>query len=300
MKLGNIVSKIEAQTGIVVRSSRRIVTGWEYLVLEINGRYIFRIPYSPDRWPRLKSEVSLVNSLSSHVSVPLPQYEFMAQKHAKDFQPFAGYQKLEGVPCNAANFRMSWTESLGPSLGKFLSELHSIDTSDRAFRKLERQSPRSRILAFRRRHKKIRELAFPLIDRADQEKSEKVWIALLRELRQTDFEPSLVHDDLMGSNILVNQLTGKLTGILDWSDAKVGDPAADFAGLMSVNRKLGELALEHYKGNRSGLRERSGLYLSYIPLSEITWGVSQGSKRIIRIGLSNFRRWTLPARPPPA
>ena len=40
-----------------------------------------------------------------------------------------------------------------------------------------------------------------------------------------------IHHDLTPDHVLVDPKTGQLRGILDWTDAILGDPARDFAGL---------------------------------------------------------------------
>ncbi|TDD93647.1 phosphotransferase family protein [Actinomadura rubrisoli] len=45
-----------------------------------------------------------------------------------------------------------------------------------------------------------------------------------------DVPVSLVHNDLKGEHLLVGG-SGRVTGVLDWTDAVLGDPAEDIAGL---------------------------------------------------------------------
>ncbi|KAM3511873.1 hypothetical protein MY11210_004491 [Beauveria gryllotalpidicola] len=44
-------------------------------------------------------------------------------------------------------------------------------------------------------------------------------------------EPVFLHADLKGEHIFVDPDTGRLAGVIDWSDACVGDPAVDIHGL---------------------------------------------------------------------
>jgi aminoglycoside 2''-phosphotransferase len=44
-----------------------------------------------------------------------------------------------------------------------------------------------------------------------------------------------IHNDLSPEHLLVDRRTGALAGILDWSDAIVGDPALDFAPLAAFH-----------------------------------------------------------------
>ena len=56
-------------------------------------------------------------------------------------------------------------------------------------------------------------------------------------LREPDWDdyrgtPFFLHLDFRGNNILVNPETGRLSGVIDWGNAAVGDPALDFMWLV--------------------------------------------------------------------
>jgi len=57
--------------------------------------------------------------------------------------------------------------------------------------------------------------------------------------------PILIHADLKGEHILLDSSPdnkGKVLGILDWTDAQIGDPATDIAGLsISVGATMATL-----------------------------------------------------------
>jgi len=43
--------------------------------------------------------------------------------------------------------------------------------------------------------------------------------------------PTLVHNDLWAEHILIDPDSGGVSGVIDWGDVVIGDPAVDFAGL---------------------------------------------------------------------
>ncbi|OAA57738.1 transferase [Cordyceps fumosorosea ARSEF 2679] len=45
------------------------------------------------------------------------------------------------------------------------------------------------------------------------------------------YTPVLLHADLKGEHIFVDPATGRLTGVIDWSDACIGHPSVDVRGL---------------------------------------------------------------------
>lgn len=52
------------------------------------------------------------------------------------------------------------------------------------------------------------------------------------EFLSSEYSPALVHNDIKGEHILVDPQSGRITGILDWADAGIGNPAVDIAGLV--------------------------------------------------------------------
>lgn len=62
----------------------------------------------------------------------------------------------------------------------------------------------------------------------------------------SEYHPALIHNDIKGEHILVYSQSGRITGILDWADAGIGNAAADIAGL--VLTVGGNIAKEIAKG----------------------------------------------------
>jgi aminoglycoside phosphotransferase (APT) family kinase protein len=67
--------------------------------------------------------------------------------------------------------------------------------------------------------------------------------AMLEKIQylSSEYSPTLVHNDIKGEHILVDPQSGRITGILDWADAGIGNPAVDIAGLvLTVGNDLAE------------------------------------------------------------
>ena len=64
---------------------------------------------------------------------------------------------------------------------------------------------------------------------ADYDPLARWWDAMLTDPRMEDYTPVLTHGDLWYENLLVDEGLRTLTGVLDFEDAGVGDPAQDFA-----------------------------------------------------------------------
>ncbi|MET7422995.1 phosphotransferase [Dactylosporangium sp. NPDC005555] len=143
-------------------------------------------------------EARLLEVVAARVSVPVPVVRFAVED-------VLAYPMLPGRPLLG---RQAPPGTAG-TLGRFLRELHAID---------------------------VAELDVP-VEPADPAE----WLEdldgpaeLLRILRQTVPAPVdavvLAHADLGAEHILEHD--GEVTGVIDWSDAAVTDPALDFARLL--------------------------------------------------------------------
>lgn len=294
MKLADsrlLVSEIEACIpGMQVKEYRRITTGWENLVLEVNGDYMFRFPMMRDGWARLQSEMAFLPWLSRQLTIPIPKYEFVWPGNRKYPWKLAGYRKIPGDPCTSDVFRQEWTSRLGADLGHFITELHNASPPPRgSSNSIPKYNPKTWAESRLKFYRRVRSLAYPLLDVRMRRWAEDFWEKSLDYFAKADFEPTLIHSALRGGNIIFEPTTGKLTGIIDWEHAAVGDPALDFMGTFEINRHLGQQALDNYRRKKSGFLRRVELYLQTIPFGEIAWGVQTGAERFTRMGLRHIR-----------
>lgn len=290
MRAAGLVNEVQACTGLQVKSYRKITKGWENIILEVNDQYIFRFPMFRGSWSRMQKEFSLLPWLAPRLSVPIPAYEFIWDGDRSHPQRFAGYKKITGVPMLKGNFRRAWVDRLGQDLGRLLTELHSFDLADRELKTVKRHTVESWVESNRMFYRQIRKLVFPILNRTERALAEAFWKQFFDEFTDYDFMPTLIHSDLTGGNILIDPSKAKLTGIIDWGDAKVADPAFDFVGILEVNKSLGQRSMDCYGGPKSGFRERADLYLKTIPFGEISWGVRQKSKHFVELGLRHLHQ----------
>jgi aminoglycoside phosphotransferase (APT) family kinase protein len=105
--------------------------------------------------------------------------------------------------------------------------------------------------------------------------------------------PAFCHNDLGAEHLLVEAETGEITGVVDWSDAAVADPARDFA---PIYRDLGpgafERTLEHYGIPFGGTDcERAIFYARCKLLEDVAYGLgTPGARRYAEAGLACLDR----------
>ena len=195
--------------------------GWDFRVFEVDTKWAFRFPKRKNGVTKLNMERKLLADLGEWVSMPVPNYEYF--DGSAGGWPFAGYRKLQGIPGDLSE--VDDRQLVARQLGRFLYKLHNYPV-DRA---REAGVWEEDDLVAHWREKSTEELNgivdFP------------VDLNQLRHYLESDapapFEdtPRLVHNDLWAEHILVDLRSGGVSGIIDWGDAVIGDPAVDFAGL---------------------------------------------------------------------
>jgi aminoglycoside phosphotransferase (APT) family kinase protein len=86
---------------------------------------------------------------------------------------------------------------------------------------------------------------------------------------------AVCHHDLGAEHVFVDERSLEITGVIDWSDAAVADPALDL-GL--VLRDLGPTALDRaldlFGGDQAGLHSRAVFYARVRALEDLAYGVA--------------------------
>ena len=197
--------------------------GWDFRVFETDAKWLFRFPKREASVAKLNMERKLLSGLGEWVSLPVPNYEYFHESRESPSGIFAGYSKLPGMPGDIS--KMVDRHRVARELGVFLERLHTypVDKAREAGVLEERD-----LLAHWRdkSREQLRRLVGPNVNQG-----------LLRRYLENDapstFDgaPSLVHNDLWAEHILVDTRSGGVSGIIDWGDTIIGDPAIDFACL---------------------------------------------------------------------
>lgn len=96
---------------------------------------------------------------------------------------------------------------------------------------------------------------------------------------------SLIHTDMHQSNIFIHQ--GKVSGIIDWADAKFGDPIFDFSRFrMNIVHRMDEKALIAYQES-TGLsqkeKELEEFYFIAILTDYLLWYAQDGDYELMEL-----------------
>jgi aminoglycoside phosphotransferase (APT) family kinase protein len=272
---------LEAQLGLEAPALKRIEHGWDSVVFDVDGEWIVRVPRRPEVREGLRVEARLLPDLARVLSVPVPRPA--AVEDAEDF--FVAYRKLHGDPLEVGVD----SSALAGQAGELLATLHALP-SDVALRAgLEDVGPaewRAQRASFVERCSE----ALPLFDTAERARAQRLFDDLLSSVSRLA-ETVLIHGDL-GPEHILHQGTA-LTGVIDWTDARLGDPALDFAWLLSATgEQFWTALLREYRGRREATAEliaRARLYHRVGPWYEVLYGLEHGRSHLVESGLAGIR-----------
>ncbi|RAU97938.1 macrolide 2'-phosphotransferase [Paenibacillus sp. YN15] len=188
------------------------------------GRWVLRQPRRPDVIESAAYERKVLELVSRHLPVEVPDW----QVHEPEL---IAYPLLGGVPIATINPELKqydWVinpqqlpEVFVQSLAETLAALHNIPEEEARQAGLRVWSPGGVRQRLQERMEEVK-AAFG-VSRALWER----WRAWLEDDTFWPDHSALVHGDLHPGHILVNP-DGKVTGLLDWTEAEYADPAADF------------------------------------------------------------------------
>ncbi|MFE0351439.1 phosphotransferase family protein [Streptomyces griseoluteus] len=266
--------------------------GEDNLAYQVNGELIVRFSKDPDpasRATRVSDEARLLGAVAGISPLPVPEPAFTDAE-----QGCLAYFKLGGLPLIDLPVagRSAHSSSIATVLGGLLTALHSVPLGPMA----------------------------ELVDTDDQPKAlwldeaaqtyatvvEEVPVAHRRAVEAfLDAPPpadrhalAFSHNDLGIEHVLVDPLAWTVTGVIDWSDAAIVDPAYDF-GLLY--RDLGpaalRLALHSYRTDSQNLRAigvRAAFYARCSVLEDLAHGIRIGQDTYLAKSLTALT-WLYPA-----
>lgn len=253
----------------------RLGAGLENVAYEVNGDLIVRFSSAADphgRAAAVQREAGVLETVATVSPLAIPEPVFVAPE-----QGCLAYRKVPGVPLLelAQSDRAGLAASVGSELGRFLSIVNAlpidrmsdlVGVDDQPFEGWRADAAdlyRSVAVA-------IPEAFHPAID------------TFLRAPPPAEDHPLVFsHNDLGIEHVLVDPSIGAVSGVIDWSDVAIVDPAFDL-GLLY--RDLGPVglaaAVSSYRagGDRAdaNLVERATFYARCSVFEDLSYGLRFG------------------------
>jgi aminoglycoside phosphotransferase (APT) family kinase protein len=231
-----------------------LATGWDNTAFVVDGQWLFRFPRREIAVPGVRREIAVLPQLAAALPLPIPDPQFVGEPSSRYPWPFFGTRLLPGGELADSGLSDSERAGAAASVGHFLRMLHDpglvplVDGADLPVDPMRRASPAVRAPW-------AREVLDRLVRRG-------IWAAdsdVSRFLDQAERGaagagsadraagvaerggtlapgdglsgrgPLVVsHGDLHVRHLLVDR-DGSATGVIDWGDLCLADPAVDLS-----------------------------------------------------------------------
>ncbi len=210
------------------RTVRYLGAGWDFTAWEVGGEWVFRFPKREKEQARVRLERRILPDLAPRLPLPVPVPVFDGVG-GRDFPwCFSGYRKLVGVPAGSVPVPEGARAGLAAGLGAFLRALHAFPV-DRV--RDAGGSADDPALAYEEARQEAA-VAFEVFGSDAHAAAARAFVeGPARRIPPWPHPPVTIHDDLLPEHVLTDPTATAVTGVLDWGDMGVGDPASDFAGL---------------------------------------------------------------------
>ncbi|WP_433306722.1 phosphotransferase family protein [Actinoplanes sp. CA-030573] len=234
--------------------------GLEHRAFEINGELVVRVSRSPDP-AGLAREARLLAFVAPVVPVPVPAPVFVDLERG-----CLAYPRLPGTPLlDLPSPRPA--ASIAPVLGEMLAALHAVPAARvRDLAEVDDQPPEEWLSEAASHYATVAGRIPP---------ATRPRVASFLAAPPPPRGETLVfsHNDLGIEHVLADPASWAVTGVIDWSDAALVDPACDFGLIL---RDLGPAAFDVAAGERGdSLRERALFYARCAALEDLAYGVDK-------------------------
>lgn len=251
--------------------------GLDHAAFEIDGELVVRFRRDSDtagRADRVRREARLLSVLRELSPLPVPEVRFVLAELG-----CVGCTKLPGKPLLdlLPGLDAASAIAVASALGTLLAALHSTPPS-RVRELVETDAP-----APTDWQNEARQTYENIADDIPAPHRPEIETFLRTAPPAVPAYLAFSHNDLGAEHVLVDDITHAVTGIIDWSDAAIADPAYDFGLIL---RDLGQRALdkafEAYRSaglDPSALHARVAFYARCALLEDLAYGLETGQQR---------------------
>ena len=273
---------------LAITHVQEISDSFTCVVLVVNHERVFRFVANQDQFWVAESfpeQARMLRLLQGYVATPVPLYDVVsADCVSYRLLPGQGLHRLDLL-----RLPKSDQETFAASLASFLRDLRGIPVDVLQSHNIGKawitRSPEEYRADYERLERELFPYANQLVRRMIREHFEPVLDGTL----DLGYEPSLVHGDLKPWHILTTPDPFYLSGVIDWDDAGVDDPAQDLGAILytygeSFVRQMAKTTLEI-----ASMIDRARFYAGRIEPLWVAAGIAEQDPRWLAAGLGLAR-----------
>lgn len=289
-EVSDLCSRIEAiWPGLIPPDATGRATRGQFNdVLIVDDAWVFRFPRSAAAAETLRTEVDLLRALQGRLPLPIPNPELVQLGLDASARGIAGYRFLRGEPLTRATVTSRTPAEIvriAVQIAGFLHDLHAIPEADLpTLPTADFPSDWADLFAA------FSAELFPHMRPDARSAVTKSFADFLDGAGKSGFTLVLRHGDLGGENIRYDPASNRVTGVIDFGSATLGDPAVDLAALSWYGEAFVEALFQRYPVLADpGLRSRATFYRSTFALQQALWALRAGDTAEFEDGIGAYR-----------
>lgn len=273
-----------------IKEINPIGEGMDSQAFLVNKEWIFRFPKRESVSKNLKTEIDLLPELKKVLEVKIPDFKYIG-KQTKNNYWFVGYKMINGIELSQEliiQMDIKQKEVLLTQIASFLTSVHAFPLEQAIlngvkFNDLKSEYEGDLLI--------LRESVYKLLDADTRDYIENLFEKYLSNEDNFIFKPVLLHADFSSDHIFLNEVEGKIEGVIDFGDMTIGDPDYD---LLYLYEELGkpfiESLLVYYPHqNPKLLFEKLELYYRLSSVGELLQGVERNDVELIQNSIENLK-----------
>jgi aminoglycoside phosphotransferase (APT) family kinase protein len=202
--------------------------GWDNAAFLVDRTIVFRFPRRRIAAPLIERESRILPAIAASLPLAIPVPRFVGEPTPDYPWSFAGYARIDGATACSVELSDAARAALARPLAEFLRSLHRIDRAPLVGLGLPPDQIGRLDHAKRLRQTLERRPACAAGELAQSVDLGIAWLQAHPPNAPADAARTLVHGDLYARHLLLDE-TARPTGIIDWGDVHLGDPALDLA-----------------------------------------------------------------------
>jgi aminoglycoside 2''-phosphotransferase len=231
--------------------------GDDYILIEVDHAWMFRFPRSEMSQKAMEIETNFLDEFRTNSPLAVPARSYIEEN-------FVGYQKIQGAPLSFGTFASlpkPTRDRIAEQLGGFLSAIHNFP--------IEKADGIGITHAWNGLHHESGKYFLEHVASRLSAMARKKSVPLMERLLAEEFEGKVIHGDFyLPDHVFYDENKQELSGVIDFGDVTVYDPAHDWQCILEVGGdELVEAVMKYYQVETDGkLVERSKMRLDARPL----------------------------------
>jgi aminoglycoside 2''-phosphotransferase len=197
-------------------------------VVIVNDELVFRFVKRDFGYKDPQEEANLLHFLGKHITLPIPM-PFYQSPEALAYRLIHGTTLRRDVLMRLPEDDQ---QAVADQLARFFKQLHNVPVSEVSDFELPKANAQMNYDGWTKAYGRIREKVFPFLMPHTREWTAEHFESYLAERSNFEFELKMIHGDIPPYHIIFDGQKKRISGIIDFGSAGLGDPAIDFGSIV--------------------------------------------------------------------